>query len=101
MKSKKILVFGYFGYVTDQLDGQTVKTRSIYELVKERANAKVVYADSQEFRKSSKSIFKFFRNLITCNTLIWLPAHNNLKYLFPLIWFCSRIFKFEILYVVI
>ena len=101
MKRKKILVFGYFGYVTDQLDGQTVKTRSIYELVKERADADVVYADSQEFRKSPKSIFKFIYNIITCSTLIWLPAHNNLKYLFPLIWYISKIFKVEILYVVV
>lgn len=32
----KILVLGYFGYQTNQLDGQTVKTRDLYRLAKEQ-----------------------------------------------------------------
>ena len=31
----KVLVLGYFGYQTNQLDGQTVKTRDVYRLAKE------------------------------------------------------------------
>lgn len=99
----RILVFGYFGYVTGQLDGQTVKTRAVYNLV--RANAetdtKVSYADSQQFRHSPGAVLRFIRDLARCNTLIWLPAHNNLKYLFPLVWYASRLFRFRIVYVVI
>jgi len=98
---KKILVFGYFGYVTNQLDGQTVKTRTIFELIRERYNSKVVYADSQNFRKDPFSIISFVFNLITCNTLVWLPAQNNLKHLFRLIWYASMLFRFNIIYVVI
>jgi len=100
-KKRKILVFGYFGYVTNQLDGQTVKTRAVYKLIEERANANVIFADSQEFRKNPISIIKFLHNLVSCNTLIWLPAHNNLKYLFPLIWYASLLFRFDIIYIVI
>lgn len=101
MKKGKILVFGYFGFVTNQLDGQTVKTRAVYNLIEERADAQVVFADSQKFRKNPISIIKFFLALVSSGTFIWLPAHNNLKYLFPLIWYASLLFRFKIVYVVI
>ncbi len=101
IKSKRVLVFGYLGYITNQLDGQTVKTRAIFDLLKERAVAETRYADSQEFRYNGFSIFRFFKNLVQCNTLIWLPAHNNLKYLFPIIWYTSKVFHFRIVYIVV
>lgn len=97
----KILIFGYFGYRTNQLDGQTVKTREIYELLKNRYNGEVIFADTQEFRYSLKSIIQFLYHLSKCDYLVWLPAHNNLRYLFPLIWISSNIFKTEIIYIVI
>ena len=34
MNGKKILVIGYFGYKSNQLDGQTIKTRNVYKLIK-------------------------------------------------------------------
>ena len=30
---KKVLVLGYFGYRSNQLDGQTIKTRNIMRLL--------------------------------------------------------------------
>ena len=103
MKQSKnnVLVFGYFGYVNNQLDGQTVKTRAIYNLVKDKADVEVSFADTQEFRHNPKSIFRFFRDMTRCTTLLWLPAHNNLKYLFPVIWLCSKIFRYDIIYIVV
>ena len=39
-KNNKILVFGNFGYLTNSLDGQTVKTRNIYDILKK--NEKII-----------------------------------------------------------
>lgn len=100
IKNKKILVFGYFGYITNQLDGQTVKTREIYNLIKEKCSI-VTYVDSQEFHYNLTSVFRFFIKLIKCDSLIWLPAQNNLKWFFPIILLFSKIFKFDINYIVI
>lgn len=100
-RKPRIHVFGYFGFVTNQLDGQTVKTRSICNLLIQKADANITFSDSQSFRYSLKSIIKFFKEISRCDTLIWLPAHNNLKYLFPLIWFWSKICRFDIIYIVI
>lgn len=97
----RLLVFGYFGYVTNQLDGQTVKTRAIYNLVKTKTSSKVVFADSQEFRHNFKSKIGFLKDIIRCDKLLWLPAQNNLKYLFPAIWVMSKIFRFDIIYIVV
>ncbi len=98
-KRKKILVFGYFGYVTNQLDGQTVKTRAIYELLKDYSECEVRYADTQAFRSSKNSIFKFLKDLFTCDKLVILPCLNNLKFLFPPIYLISQILRFDIIHI--
>lgn len=99
----KILVFGYFGYRTNQLDGQTVKTRDTYQLLNEKvdANCVVDFFDTQDFQYDKLSLFRMINKIIRCNILIYLPAHNNLKYLFPFIFMFSKMFRFQILYLVI
>lgn len=64
MKNKKVLVLGYFGYNTGQIDGQTVKTSSLYELLKDRVNPKstlVSYFDTQNLGVSKLSYFSLIR----------------------------------------
>ena len=93
---KSILVIGYFGYNTGQLDGQTVKTRDIYRLTIEQTHDAVDYYDTEDFKFNKMSIFKMFWKVIKCHTLFYLPAHNNLKYVFPFIYMLSVVFKFNI-----
>ena len=96
----KILVLGYFGFNTNQLDGQTVKTRDLYRLVCEQYED-VSYYDTEEFKYNKLSIFKMFWNVIICETLIYLPAHNNLKVIFPIIFLLSKLFRVRIHYFVV
>lgn len=98
---KKILVLGYFGYNTNQLDGQTVKTRDLYRLAKEQSHDNIDYYDTQDFQSNKFSIFKMFWKVIRCNTLFYLPAHNNLRYIFPIVYCLSLIFRFRIHYFVV
>lgn len=100
LEMSNYLVLGYFGYRTNQLDGQTVKTRDIYRLVSEQKE-NVTYYDTQDFKYNRLSIFKMFWLVMRCRTLIYLPAHNNLKYIFPLVFIISRIFGFNIHYYVV
>lgn len=56
---KKVLVLGYFGYLTDQLDGQTVKTRDVYRLAKEQlTDCDVEYFDTQSLQKSKPLVLR-------------------------------------------
>lgn len=97
----KILVLGYFGYNTNQLDGQTVKTRDVYRLAKEQLNAEIDFYDTEDFQFNKLSILKMFWNVICCDTLIYLPAHNNLKVIFPIIYCFSVLFRVKIHYFVV
>lgn len=99
MKKRKILVFGYFGFRTNQLDGQTVKTREIYNLIKQSPDYAVDYADSLDFRYEFSEIWKFLFKLMECNTLVILPGLNNLRYIFPLTFILSYIFNYRIVHV--
>lgn len=99
---KKILVLGYFGYLTNQLDGQTVKTRDVYRLAKEQlTDCDVEYFDTQSLQKSKLLLFKMFFKVMCCKTLFYLPAHNNLKVFFPVIFILSQLFRFKIHYFVV
>jgi|SRR5690554_2880982 len=104
MKSKKILVYGYFGYENNQLDGQTIKTRSICELLKENSaelSMTVDYFDTQTFKKNRFNLLKSWYLISKYDILFYLPAHNNLKYLFPFIFFICKFRKIEIHYIVV
>lgn len=101
-KKTKVLVLGYFGYLTNQLDGQTVKTRDVYRLAKEQLeNCDVEYFDTQSLQKSKLYLFKMFFRVMCCKTLFYLPAQNNLKVFFPIIFVLSKLFRFNIHYFVV
>lgn len=97
----KNLVLGYFGYRTNQLDGQTVKTRDLFRLLKEHEGNNTVFFDTQEFQYKKTSVFLLLKHLVRCRILFYLPAHNNLRYIFPVIFVLSKIFRFRILYFVV
>jgi glycosyltransferase involved in cell wall biosynthesis len=100
---KRILVLGYFGYINNQLDGQTIKTRNIYELFQLKLSDKnnIEIFDTQLFKYSKFAIINMIWKISRCNKLVYLPAHNNLKYLFPIIYFLCWIKRAEILYFVV
>lgn len=98
----KVLVLGYFGYQTNQLDGQTVKTRDVYRLAKEQLSEYAVdYFDTQELQKNKLLVLKMFGKVMRCNVLLYLPAHNNLKVFFPIIFILSLLCRVKIHYFVV
>lgn len=94
----KILVLGYFGYDTNQKDGQTIKTRNIYDLLKSKG-LNLSFYDTQHSRKNPLSIFSMIVKLMRCEKLVLIPCLNNLTYLFPVIFIFSVIFRFEIIHI--
>lgn len=98
---KKTLVLGYFGFSTDKFDGQRSKTREVYRLFQEQVNGEVYYFDTECFKYNKLLVFNMFREIAYSDTLVYLPAHNNLKYLFPFIFVISFICRVKIHYFVI
>ena len=94
----KILLLGAFGYRANKLDGQTIKTRNVYELVKAHEKS-VVYYDTLEFKYSKWSLLKMFYWVCTAQTLLYLPAQNNIKYIFPFVFILAKLFRTKICYI--
>ena len=90
------MVIGAFGYANNQLDGQTIKTRNVYNLLCERYCGSVVKFDTQDFRRRPWTVFSWLKHIMTCKTLIILPCLNNLTYIFPPVYFLSKILRFDI-----
>lgn len=100
-KKEDILILGNFGYANHDLSGQTIKTRSMEQLVSTYGKEyNLDIFDTQTLVKKS-NVFKMLRKLSKCDVVIYLPAHNNLKYIFPFVYLYSKIFHFEIIYSVI
>lgn len=95
-----ILVLGNFGFSTEKLDGQTIKTRNVYDLVSKRFPF-AAFFDTSCLKKNPLHSFVMLKKIITSKKIIYLPAHGNLKFLFPIIFFLSKIFQFSIIYIVI
>lgn len=100
MKAPVLLVLGYFGFRTNQLDGQTVKTRSLLTLISEKTGT-CDYFDTQDLRFSRISIFKMLISVVRANCILYLPAHNNLRFFFPILWLITRLFGIRLYYVVV
>src|SRR5690554_5841019 len=97
----KVLVLGYFGYETNQIDGQTIKTRDVYTVLKNSSNEEVSYFDTQSFQKSKFKLLSLLLALIKADIVFYLPAQNNLKFIFPVVYLISKLSSTKINYLVV
>ena len=104
IKGGKVLVFGNFGYETNQFCGQTIKTRDIYSLLKSKEDitfSNVSYFDTQIFQKSKFYFIKALRAAMKADVIYYLAAMKNLTYIFPFVFIISKLFKIDIHFIVI
>lgn len=101
MKHNRILVLGYFGHVTNQIDGQTLKTRNIYSTLKRHSGSEVLSFDSQTLQKSKWNIFVLLKLLIIANRVVVIPGRNMLKGILPILFVISRMKKSKIILITI
>ena len=98
---RSILVLGYFGLETNQLDGQTVKTRDLYRLLQEKRGSQVRFFDTQSLQGHKSRIWHLWRYVVGSRTVVYVPAHNNLTYIFPVLFLLSKLCRTQILYFVV
>lgn len=92
----KVLVVGNYGYYSNELDGQTVKSRNIYEMLHRNTND-VSYFDTDSFKISKLNIFKLFKAVIFSKNIVIIPAGNFLKNIFPFIFLISKMLRMNII----
>ena len=52
--------------------------------------------DTESFRYDKLAIIKMIGKLMSCNKLCLLPAYNNLKFIFPMLYVLSILFRYKI-----
>lgn len=97
---RNICIIGALGFINPHYDGQTIKTRNLLTLLRGKGE-EIDYFETQRFKVNKLSVFTMFWKVITSKAIYYLPAQNNLTYIFPFIYCLSRIFKTKIHYFVV
>lgn len=93
---------GHFGFGQNLLNGQTVKTKIMYEWLSNKFGDEVVTIDTHGSKtKQIVAVLKSIKMLRRCENIIILPAHNGIKIFAPILAFFNQIYKRKLQYVVI
>ncbi len=98
---KKICIVGHFGGKKKFNDGQTVKTRTLYDSLKRKGIGLKIVDTYYSKKNPIRFIFSLIRNSLYCRTFIILLSTNGRKYLFPWFSFLSVCLKKKIYHYVI
>lgn len=97
-KKKRIGIIGHFGGNEDFTDGQTVKVKSLYKaFLSYPLKMHVDTVDTYYLkRKPFKVILSFIKCIFMDKKIVFLPATNGRKVLFPVMYHISKILNKDI-----
>ncbi len=100
---KKICICGHFANNTESYNGQTIKTRIIYDELKKIYGEENLYKiDTFMWKKKAIRLFLSCLKISKKSTdIIILPAHKGVKVFIPLFNFFKKIYNFKLHYIVI
>lgn len=105
---KKIFLIGNFGFGSNRLNGQIVRTRTIYETLKKymkpNNNTQVRYMDTSIKGGIITKLIIYLKAMIEyirANSVVLLPAQRAIKFLVPAIVFLNYFFKKKLHFVAI
>ena len=99
----RIGICGHFGGQQTFLDGQTVKTKVIFqELCKKYGEASVIAVDTYGYRRHPIRLYREIRQMMKrCDDVLFLPAQNGVKILLPLFVALKKRFPCRLHYIAI
>lgn len=102
-KTFKVGVCGHFADGKEFYDGQTIKTKYIYEgLNLYLGEAEVCKIDTYGWKKNPlKLLFSCYILAKSCESIIITPAHNGVKVFIPIFLMLGKLFNTNINYIVI
>lgn len=103
MKKKiKVTIIGHFGGNEKFMDGQTVKTKILYDELCKDTNLKINKVDTYYNKNNRlKLLFETIKYTIFVKNIIVLLSVNGMKIYFPYLYFLKKIFKKNIYHDVI
>ena len=101
-RDRKIGIIGHFGGKENILDGQTIKTKILYNELDETTDWKIIKVDTYYKKKNPiKLLFDTFKCLLNTKDIIVLLSGNGMRFYFPLLSFFSRKFDTRVYHDVI
>lgn len=92
-KDRKIGIIGHFGGKENILDGQTIKTKILYNELDKAINWEIIKVDTYYKKKNPiKLLIDTFKCLFNTKDIIVLLSGNGMRFYFPLLSFFSRKF---------
>ncbi len=102
MKSKKIGIIGHFGANQNILDGQTIKTKILYDELKNISDLQILKVDTYyKKERPLKLLIDTFVCLFKTRNIIILLSGNGMRFYFPLLYVFSKIFGTRVFHDVI
>lgn len=103
MYNGKICIIGHFGEGQNFLDGQTIKTKVLFNsLNKLNRFDKIETIDTYNWKSNPiKLVLMTFYALQSCSNILVLFSQNGMKVFFPLLYIMNLIFKRHIHHIVI
>lgn len=102
MNRMKIAILGHFAENKEFCDGQTVKTRELYNAFKDYSNCSLTKIDTYNWKRHPfKLLLNIKKHLNNSDVLIIMPASNGVKVFVPIINHFNKKHKCKIFYSVI
>ena len=102
MKNKKIAIIGHFGGNENILDGQTIKTKILYDELKNATDWDIRKVDTYyKSKKPIKLLIESIITLVSTRDVIVLLSGNGMKFYFPLLSFFAKVFRTRVYHDVI
>lgn len=99
MKTRKV---GIIGSVCDKLDGQTVKTKILYDELKKDTDWDFVIVNTQlNNGHPVKLLLKTIHMLLICKDVFILVSQNGARVYFPMLYYATKILKTRVFHDVI
>lgn len=101
-KDRKIGIIGHFGGKENILDGQTIKTKILYDELDKATDWKIIKVDTYyKKKKPIKLLVETFKCLFSTKDIIVLLSGNGMRFYFPLLSFFSCKFNTRVYHDVI
>lgn len=95
-------VIGHFGGSEEFIDGQTIKTKNVTNLLENQPNVYISKVDTYYYKKNKfKLIIELILCLIKCKYIILMVSVNGMRVLLPLLYFLNKFFRKHIYHYVI
>ena len=102
MKNKKIAIIGHFGGNENILDGQTIKTKTLYDELTAATSWKIRKVDTYyKSRNPIKLLIDTISALFATRDVIVLLSGNGMRFYFPILYAASRALKTRVYHDVI